>query len=86
MKGIIILALLSLAGCGTLVPLEQLEQDALLTGDWSAVEKRERIVARREMKNGPSCPSGQVAVCDVRMSKQRCSCVRSDAIFAILNR
>jgi hypothetical protein len=27
--------------------MEQLEQEALLSGDWSAVERRERLIARQ---------------------------------------
>ena len=47
-KGIMILALLFAAGCSAYVPLEQLEAEALVTGDWSKVEQRERTIARLE--------------------------------------
>ena len=39
-----------LGGCGSYSTLEELEQEAMLTGDWSRVEQRERILAKRAMR------------------------------------
>ena len=52
MKGMALLVLVLLGGCGTYTSLEQLEATAMLTGDWSEVEKRERIIARRNLRAG----------------------------------
>jgi len=84
MKGITILALLLLSGCGSFTTLEQLEATAMLTGDWSEVEKRERIIQKRNMRAGPQCPPGTTAYCQSRLSSVRCSCVRSELIHSLL--
>ncbi len=61
MKGIAISGLLLLlGGCASFASLEELEAQAMLTGDWSAVERRERIIARREAQDAVQCPSGAV--------------------------
>jgi hypothetical protein len=58
----IIFALCVLAGCAAGPSLEELTAEALQTGDWSLVEKREaRIAARRQP--APKCPPGAVAYC-----------------------
>ena len=84
MKGITILALLLLSGCGSFTTLEQLEATAMLTGDWSEVEKRERIIERRKLRAGPECPPGTIAYCQSYVSNDRCNCVRSEVIHSLL--
>jgi len=79
-KGIMILALTLLAGCAGYISLEQLESQALLTGDWSAVEKRERMIARRNMYSNMQCPPGTIGYCETYVSPSRCSCVDSKVI------
>jgi len=87
MKGFIVfLALVLLSGCGSFTPLEQLEAEALLTGDWSAVEKRERIIQKRKARAGIQCPSGFIGLCEPYMGANRCSCVQSDVIHALFER
>lgn len=76
----LVLSFLILAGCGGWVPMEELEQQALLTGDWSAVEKRERAIERRKQRHGPSCGRGQLALCEVSIAKERCQCVAADSL------
>ena len=83
-KGILLFALILLAGCGSFTSLEQLESEALLTGDWSAVDKRERIIARRKLDAGPTCPSGTIAYCQSFASDSRCTCVEADVIHTLL--
>ena len=68
-----------LEGCGSYSTLEELEQEAMLTGDWSRVEQRERILARRSMRTGMSCPSGHIKYCENRGAGDRCACVDSEA-------
>jgi len=84
MKGITILALLLLSGCGTFTTLEQLEATAMLTGDWSEVEKRERTIQRRKLRAGSQCPPGAIAYCHSYMSNNRCTCVKSEVIHSLL--
>jgi hypothetical protein len=66
MKGIVILAFCVLAGCATGPTLEQLEADALMTGDWSLVEKREQQLRRRQMRAAYQCPNGYIAFASYR--------------------
>ena len=80
MKGIIILALSFLVGCAPMVPLEQLETQALLTGDWTAVEKRERAIAWRNRHRPIQCPPGTIVYCVTDVMDERCGCVSSKAI------
>lgn len=85
MKGIgAALALWLLGGCGTYHTLEELEQEAMLTGDWSRVEQRERIIARRGIKTGRSCPSGTTRYCESKGAVVRCGCINSDDVQRIL--
>jgi hypothetical protein len=81
--GILIL-LFSLAGCAGASSLQELKDQAMLTGDWSAVEKREKIIARRKALQGPSCPSGTVALCQSYIGEKRCVCADRDAIAGAL--
>ena len=67
-----------LGGCGSYSTLEELEQEAMLTGDWSRVEQRERILARRSMRTGMSCPSGYIKYCENRGAGDRCACIDSE--------
>lgn len=80
MRVLLILGVALLSGCGTLATLEELEYQAALTGDWSAVEQRERIIARRLARQGPSCSGGAVAVCENRTGENRCTCVSQEAV------
>ncbi len=80
MKVLMLAGILFAAGCGTYVPMEELEHRAMLTGDWAAVEKRERMAARRRAKQGPSCPNGLVAYCVRYVGDTRCQCVSSASV------
>lgn len=78
MKGLIALSAVLLLGCADIKTLEELELTALQTGDWSAVNAREQSIARREARRGPSCPSGQIAVCEKQGRTDRCQCTSRD--------
>ncbi len=65
--------------------LEQLEEQAFLTGDWSAVEKRERLIAKRDSMRGPKCPAGMMAYCERRMGQKRCGCISDAEVKALLS-
>lgn len=73
-----VLILMTTAGCTASPTIEELETQALLSGDWSRVESRERSVARRMARQGPSCPKKHIAVCIDRFHDNICSCVQTD--------
>lgn len=80
----IIFALCVLAGCAAGPSLEELTAEALQTGDWSLVEKREaRIAARRQP--APKCPPGAVAYCRSFMGDKTCDCVSNDSMQAVFS-
>lgn len=76
MKGTgILVLLLMLGGCAVVPTLEELEDQALLTGDWSQVEKRERTIARRQAGEPLDCAAGYVSYCETRIANTQCRCV-----------
>jgi len=81
---VLVISALLVAGCGSMPSMEVLEQQAFLTGDWSAVEKRERMIERRKMRNGNICPAGHVAVCESFGGTDRCSCVERDSVYSVI--
>lgn len=85
-KGILVLAVLLLSGCSGMVPLEELEARALRTGDWTEVEKRERIIARRRLRTGIACPSGMLSYCDRSYGADECRCLDNTVINAFFRR
>jgi hypothetical protein len=84
MKILSVLILVGLAGCTIGPTLEELETQALLSGDWSAVEKRERSLARRQARQGPNCPAGYVAYCEDRFYDNVCTCLQREAMSIAL--
>lgn len=76
-SAIIFIVIGLLAGCAAGPTLEELEARALVTGDWSLVEKREAQLARR---NRPTihCPSGKVSYCESYVGQSRCGCISDD--------
>ena len=75
-----LILILMLGGCAALPTLEELEDQALLTGDWSQVEKRERTIARRQAEEPLDCVKGYVSYCETRIVNTRCSCVSHAAM------
>ena len=72
------LVVLALVACAPQMTLEQLEDQAMLTGDWSQVEKRERLIRRKAMRNAQDdlvCPDDMTAVCDKSFGDTHCTCV-----------
>ncbi len=84
MKCMGLLLLCFLLGCAPVSTLEELEAQAYVSGDWSEVDKRERMIARRQARQGPSCPSGYIAYCEKYAGAARCTCVSRDAMTGIL--
>ncbi len=70
------------AGCAPVPSYDDLEAQAEATGDWSLVERYERMMARRELTRGPSCPNGKILYCENMVSGERCACTSSDALRA----
>ena len=85
MKVLLLLGVFFLVGCISMPTLEQLEEQAFLTGDWSAVEKRERLIAKRDSMRGPKCPAGTMAYCEVRLGQKRCGCISDAEVKALLS-
>jgi len=84
MKGITLLLLILLTGCGTYTPLEQLEREALLSGDWSLVEQRERMISRLNTRSGAHCPDGTINYCESNFGETRCQCVSTKILRSAL--
>lgn len=80
MRAILLAGVLLLSGCAASVPMAELERQAMLTGDWTAVERRERIMARRAERNGPSCGHGFISYCVNNGGSERCSCVTGQSL------
>ncbi len=84
-KFLVLMGTLLLTGCGSMPSLEQLEDQAFLSGDWSAVEKREKLIARRTAIRGPQCPVSMVAVCEKRGAQNRCGCIEKAKLRQLMS-
>ena len=85
MKGMIMLLAVLIAGCVQYPTLEELELAALESGDWSAVEQRERLLEKRRSQRGMRCGSGHILVCEHSGTGRRCRCSAADDVRAILD-
>ena len=85
MKILLLMGIFFLTGCVSMPTLEELEAQAFLSGDWSEVEKREKLIARRELIRGPQCPVGTMAYCEGRLGQKRCGCVSNSEMRALLS-
>jgi len=81
-----VIAFLVAAGCSGVPTMEELETQAMLTGDWSAVDKRERSVARRLAQAPMQCPDGYAAICEVRFAERKCACATRDSFRMAFSR
>lgn len=71
----IVLVGMFLVACAPMPTLEQLEDQANLTGDWSQVEKRERAMQRRQAPQSLKCPDRYITFCVKKINTMKCSCV-----------
>lgn len=78
------LGVMVLSGCSSLKSMEELERHAMLTGDWTAVEQRERILERRAVQRGLQCPAGYVSYCERIVGRAECTCITNDAMRDVL--
>ena len=81
MKITSLIVLFFLAGCATKPSLEQLEDEAMISGDWSAVEEHEQSPNRLGSVIEHSCPSGQALICVKNGLREACECVKSRTIL-----
>ena len=79
MKIATVFVLFLIVGCAAQPTMDELETQAFISGDWSAVEARERANARRALRSGNHCPAGYVTYCDESFGDTRCSCLRQDS-------
>ena len=84
MKILSVLALILMAGCTVSPTMDELEAQAMLTGDWSAVERRENSVARRKFRIGGDCPANYMNYCESGLGEKRCSCIKRDSFEMML--
>jgi hypothetical protein len=79
----IVILTLVFAACATPPTLEELEFQALQTGDWSAVDRRERALSRRTKDHGLDCPKGLTTYCSEVLGRQQCSCVSRETVESL---
>ena len=75
MKSVILFALVIVVGCAPRPTLEELEEEALITGDWREVEWREARI--KSLHDESYCPFGQSNYCFEEQSGLQCYCVPS---------
>jgi hypothetical protein len=66
---------LFLTACTAQPSFEELEAEAIASGDWTAVESREEAAERRREKAGPICEGEQTRVCVETGPVEECSCI-----------
>lgn len=67
--------LLVLAGCASRPSLEELEAEAAITGDFSRVERYNRVDrAMNKTDPNPVCKNGYVLVCHTKSELENCNC------------
>ncbi len=76
MKFVAIMALCFLISCTSRPTIEELEAEAIDTGDWAAVEKRERMNKRMSViKTDSVCRGDYVEICQTKSAQEYCECV-----------
>jgi hypothetical protein len=79
MKALSVLLVLFLVGCSNQPTLDELEAEALQTGDWTAVEEREKLLRRTGRLSDSECPSGTLQMCVDDMGSETCRCLPPSA-------
>jgi hypothetical protein len=83
MKVVGIMVLCLLVGCSARPTVDELEAEAVATGDWAAVEKRERMDRRMGLVDPSNqCPNGEALLCNKKGKHEDCECVSPDIIRA----
>lgn len=76
MKFLILCTLMIVVGCAARPTLEQLENEANKTGDWTAVERREDLIKKRLETTAPGCPVGLSKKCYQEIFGIECYCIQ----------
>ena len=84
LAGIVTLSAVLTAACAPLPTLEELEAEALRTGDWTLVEQRELLIAKRNARRPKQCPSGLVSYCERSAGRLDCQCVSRSAFGDVI--
>jgi hypothetical protein len=76
MRLALILVLCLLVSCAERRPIEELEAEAEITGDWSAVDERRRM-DRKMGRHIPDeqCGNGFALVCKSKGEEEVCGCI-----------
>ena len=74
MKYLSLLVLIALVGCASRPTTEELEVDATKTGEWSAVEDRERMNKKMRVTPELKCPEHLMLICIKDGGHEECSC------------
>ncbi len=72
---LLLLAFLAMGACADKRTLEDLEKEAMETGDWSAVERREKKMAEKEARRAAGCRTTETLICETLADVQRCYCI-----------
>jgi len=71
-----LLLAIGLTACASRPTMEQLREDALDTGDWSQVQKRQRMDrAMGRINPNPPCPEGMILRCSKKGEREICDCI-----------
>ena len=76
-----LLILLAMGACADTRTLEELEQEPMQTGDWSAVERREKRMAEQAARKAAGCRVTETLFCEKLADVQRCYCVGNQDRF-----
>ena len=74
MKHISLLVLVILVGCASRPTSDELEVEAAKTGEWSAVEDRERMNDKMRALPDLKCPEHLMLVCVKDGAYEECAC------------
>ncbi|MDH3989877.1 MAG: hypothetical protein OEV34_12145 [Gammaproteobacteria bacterium] len=75
MKFVILFTLGIVAACASRPTLEQLEDEANTTGDWTAVERREEVIKKRLESTAPGCAGPFRKKCFEQQTGIECYCL-----------
>ena len=77
MKHLFVFGLILLAGCAAVPTMDELEAEAMQTGDWAKVEERELAQTRRMGSAQAECPEGYALLCNSKaeVGNEKCKCV-----------
>jgi hypothetical protein len=75
MKIVLLIVLTIIVGCAQRPTLEELEDKAITSGEWDAVERREEVTKESLESRAPGCPPKQNKHCVEEQSGIQCYCL-----------